>query len=95
MSVLLEWMHRLDANEMHEEKAGWEPYKNAMCSFEQKLETTSQKTVAVWSLTFNLTKHPSKMNNKDLHTSVLCGQKCSLEDQQEAMNDRDGWRESQ
>ena len=40
---IIVWMHQMDANETHGEKARWEPYKNAKCSFEQILKTTPNK----------------------------------------------------
>ena len=44
------------------EKARWELHKQAVCCFEQKLETACYKTAAVQPLTSHLTSHPSKMN---------------------------------
>ena len=56
------WMHHLEANKTHREKARWELHKNAACSFEQIQETWTHKTVAVGPLTFHLSNNPSKMN---------------------------------
>ena len=49
---------------MHEEKAWWELYKNAMCCFEEILKATHHKPATVWPLTSNLTSHPSKTIKK-------------------------------
>ena len=38
-----------------------------MCCFEQLLEVVPHKAVAIWLLTFNLTKHQSKMNKQVVH----------------------------
>ena len=55
------WMHHIDANKTHGEKARWEIYKNAVCYFEQILEATPQKTT-VQILTSHLANQLSKMN---------------------------------
>ena len=56
------WMHYIDANKMHWEKAWWELYKNATCCFEQILEARLHKTAAVRLLTSHLKNHPSNTN---------------------------------
>ena len=55
-------MHNEDANETHGEKVRWELLKNATYCFEQILEATPYKIVAVWPLISHLTSHPGKMN---------------------------------
>ena len=54
------WMHHLETNKKHREKAKWKLFKNAVCCFDQILETTFCKTAAVQLLTFHLKSHPSK-----------------------------------
>ena len=56
------WMHHMETNKMHKEKERWKLHKNVTSYFEQILETTSHKTVAVQPLTSHLKNHPSKMN---------------------------------
>ena len=70
------WMHHMDANEMHGEKARWRLHKNAMWCFEKPLEVTLRKTVNVQPPTFYLSHHPSKTNktcrrSKDELTSYI------------------------
>ena len=48
------WMHYMDADKMHTEKAREGLHKNAVSNIEQKLEVTPNKTIAVWPLTFYL-----------------------------------------
>ena len=55
------WMHHVDANKIHGEKAKWEPHKNATCCFEQILKATLHKTAAKRPLTSHLKNHPRKM----------------------------------
>ena len=55
-------MHHHYANETHKEKAIWELHKNVMCCFEQILEATPHKTLAIRPLTSHLTNYPSKTN---------------------------------
>ena len=56
------WLHPLDLNKKHAEKAKWELHKNATCSFKQILEAATDKATALQLLTYNLTNHPSQMN---------------------------------
>ena len=56
------WVHHIDANKTHWEKANWELHKNATCYFEQILEAIPCKTEAVRSPISHLTNHPSKTN---------------------------------
>ena len=59
------WLHHLGAHEMHGEKAGWKPCKNATSYFEHILEAACHKTVAqslYWPITSQLSNHPSKMD---------------------------------
>ena len=55
-------VHYMDANKTHGENGRWELQKNAICYFEQILQTTLYKTVAVPPLSSHLTNHPSKTN---------------------------------
>ena len=50
------WMHHMDANKTHGEKARWEPHKNATWCLEQILKAMPHKTAAVQSLTSYLKK---------------------------------------
>ena len=52
------WMHHLDTDETHGEKARWKLHKNATSYFEQ----TFHKTATLQPLTSHLTNHRSKMN---------------------------------
>ena len=56
------WIHHLDTDKIHEEKAKWELHKNATCCFGQILEAEPNKIEAVCLLVSHLTNHPSKMN---------------------------------
>ena len=56
------WMHHMDTNKAHGEKARWELHKNAISYFEQILETIPHETTAVWPLTSHLKNHPRKTN---------------------------------
>ena len=56
------WLNHLDFNEMLEEKARWEPHKDATCYLEQILKTIPNKTAAVRPLTSYLTNHQNKTN---------------------------------
>ena len=55
------WLHRLDFNETHREKASWQLHKDVACCFGQILEVSPYKTVAVQPLVSHLTNHPSNM----------------------------------
>ena len=44
------WMHDVNANGTHEEKARWELHKRYTYCFEQTFETAPEKTAAVWPL---------------------------------------------
>ena len=48
------WMHHVDTNQKHREKARWEIYKNAVCSFKRILVVTPHKTTAAWPLASHL-----------------------------------------
>ena len=54
------WMHHMDANETHWDKARWELEKNAMSSFEQILEATPNETTTVRPLTFHFKNYPEQ-----------------------------------
>ena len=41
------WLHYVDANKTHEEKARWELYRDVMCCCEQILEPKFHKTAAI------------------------------------------------
>ena len=56
------WMHHIDTNKMHGEKARWKLCKNAAYCLEQILEAAPHKTATVWSPTSYLTNHLSKTN---------------------------------
>ena len=56
------WMHHLDANKIHRQKARWELYKNSMCCLAQIQGATIHKTTTLWLLTSHLKNHASKMN---------------------------------
>ena len=56
------WMHHIDTNKMHREKATWELHKNDACHLEQILEVKPHKTAAVSPLTSHLTNHRNKTN---------------------------------
>ena len=55
-------MHHMETNETHWEKARWEQHKNATCFFEQILEVTPHKTLAVQPITSHLANSPIKTN---------------------------------
>ena len=57
------WMHHIDANKTHGEKASGKLHKNAACCFELILEATFHKTAVVRLPTSHITINPSKMNN--------------------------------
>ena len=48
------WMHRMDTNKTHGEKATWELHKNDTSYFEQILEATLYKTKAKRPITSHL-----------------------------------------
>ena len=56
------WMYHMDIIKTHGHKTRWELYKNAICCFEQILETTLHKIATGWPLTSHLKNHPSKTN---------------------------------
>ena len=53
------WMHHMDTNKT-ERNAIWELHKNAACGFEEILEATPHKRVAVQTHAFHLTNPLSK-----------------------------------
>ena len=55
-------IHLLHSTETHEEKAWWELHKNDPSCCEKIQDAAPHQTVLVWSLTFHLTNHPSKLN---------------------------------
>ena len=56
------WIHDMEANKMHREKARWELHQNSTSYIEQILETTQHKTIAIRPLTSHLKNYPSKTN---------------------------------
>ena len=52
------WMHQMDADKMHREKARQELYKNAVSYIKGILESKLNKTAAVQPLTSHLKNHP-------------------------------------
>ena len=58
--IITGWLHYIDANKTHWEKAKWKLCKNAAYCLEQIMEAMPYKMVAVWSPTSHLTNHPSK-----------------------------------
>ena len=54
------WLHHLDSNEIHIEKARRELNKNVACYFERILEAASYKAAVIQLLASHLTKHPNK-----------------------------------
>ena len=65
--VLLYGRATLPLTKMHGEKVRMERHKNATCYFEQILEATPNKTIAVRPLNSHLTNHLSKMNETYEH----------------------------
>ena len=81
------WIHLLNSNKTHGEKAWWELHKNVTCYFEQIQETIPHKTSAVRPLTSNFAHHDKqdelgtagkvrtiskvKIYNRLLHMEVL------------------------
>ena len=59
------WMHHMNANKTHGEKAKWELYKNVTCCFEQIKKTTPHKTATAYP---HLPPNPNSKTNK-----VRCG----------------------
>ena len=57
------WMHHVNSNETHREKARWELHKNAT-SFEKILVAALHKTIALRPLAFHFTNHPSKTSER-------------------------------
>ena len=53
------WIHHMDTNKMHREKAIWELHKNAAHRLEQIVEATSHQTAASY-LTCLLSHKPFK-----------------------------------
>ena len=56
------WLHHLDSSKALGEKSKKEQYKDAMCCFEQILETAPQKPAVVQPLTSHVINSPGKMN---------------------------------
>ena len=59
-SCVCVWIHYMDTNKIHKEKARWELLKNTEYYLEQKLETTPHKMAAVRPPTSHLTNHLRK-----------------------------------
>ena len=60
------WMHHMDGNKMHREKAWWELHKNAMSYFEQILEVLTQQNNISKTIQERQTRHAEHCwRNKD------------------------------
>ena len=53
------WMHNMDANWTHGEKAWWQLHKNAVSNIQQDLQAAPNKAVAVWPPTTHHENYPS------------------------------------
>ena len=60
------WMHHLDSNKTPGEKDSWKLHKNAVCCFDQILETATYKTAAV----YHSSHKPSLKDKQDMLGTV-------------------------